>query len=313
NASQFDRAEIEYMNVLRYDPVNVQAFGRLGLIYYEQGRLQRASWFLAKGSQMAPNDLNLRMKLGFIYSSAGQFKLALDEANFILERKPQDDEAPLLLAETATQPKEIAAARQRLETMARTGDRVSVEVALGNLAMREQNLAAAGAAFKKAQALDSKSSVVNASLAALAWAQGDLKQAETLFKAAAEASPIRSPRRMQYVRFKIQTGDPAGARAALAALIQAAPDYLPATLVLAEIAATEKKYDECAGLLDKALALDPDNFDAMLFQGQLDLARGEPEKAVTHMERMTRVYPQVARVHYQLGSAYATANDLVRA
>ena len=143
NAGQFDRAEIEYMNVLRYDPVNVQASGRLGLIYYEQGRLQRASWWLAKGSQMAPNDLNLRMKLGFIYSSAGQFKLALDEANFILERKPLDDEAPLLLAETVTQPKEIVATRQRLETMARTSDRVSVEVALGNLAMREQNLAAA--------------------------------------------------------------------------------------------------------------------------------------------------------------------------
>ena len=313
NASQFDRAEIEYMNVLRYDPVNVQAFGRLGLIYYEQGRLQRASWFLAKGSQMAPNDLNLRMKLGFIYSSAGQFKLALDEANFILERKPQDDEAPLLLAETATQPKEIAAARQRLETMARTGDRVSVEVALGNLAMREQNLAAAGAAFKKAQALDSKSSVVNASLAALAWAQGDLKQAETLFKAAAEASPTRSPRRMQYVRFKIQTGDLAGARQTLDEIRRQTADYLPATLVLVEIAVAEKKYDECAGLLNQVLALDPDNFDALLFQGRLDLTRGEPDKAVTDMERMARVYPQAPVAHYMLGNAYFAANDPVKA
>ena len=72
-AGQFDRAEIEYMNVLRNDPANGQAYGRLGLIYYEQGRLQRALYFLAKGSEMTPTDLSLRLKLGFIYSAAGQF------------------------------------------------------------------------------------------------------------------------------------------------------------------------------------------------------------------------------------------------
>ena len=30
NAGQFDRAEIEYLNVLRYDAGNGQAYGRLG-------------------------------------------------------------------------------------------------------------------------------------------------------------------------------------------------------------------------------------------------------------------------------------------
>ena len=118
--------------------------------------MQRAAFFLAKGSQLSPNDLNYRLKLGFIYTSAGQFKQALDEANFVLEKKPLDDEAPLLLAETVAQPKDIAAMRQRLQTMARSGDRATIEVALGNLALREQNLADAGTALKKAQALDPK-------------------------------------------------------------------------------------------------------------------------------------------------------------
>ena len=313
DAGQFDRAEIEYMNVLRNDPVNSQAYGQLGVIYYEQGRVQRAAFFLAKGSELSPDDLALRTKLGFIYTSAGQYKQALAEANYILERKPQDDEAPLLLAETANQPKEIEAARQRLQTLARAGDRAVLEVALGNLALREQDLAGAGAAFKKAQALDPKSSAVNAALGALTWAQGDLKQAAAFFKAAADASPARSPRRMQYVRFKIQTHDSPGGRQALDEILKAAPDYIPASLVLAEIAATEKKYDECAGLLDKVLALDPDNFDALLFQGQLELARGGSDKAVTEMERMARIYPQVARVYYQLGAAYLTANDSTKA
>jgi len=313
DASQFDRAEVEYLNVLRYDSTNALAFGRLGLIYYEQGRVQRAAYFLGKGSQLATNDLNLRLKLGFIYTSAGQLKPAQDEAIFILGKNPQDDEAPLLLAETVGQQKDVAPVRQRLEALARNGDRAAIEVALGNLALRERDLATAGAAFKKAQALDSKSSAVNAGLGAYSWALGDLKQAEIYFKAAADASPIRSPRRMQYARFKVQTGDLTGARQVLEEILKQVPDYVPATLVLAEIAAAEKKYDESAGWLDKVQALDPDDFDAMLFQGQLDLTRGDADKAVTDMERMARVYPQVPRVHFQLGAAYRAANDPVKA
>jgi tetratricopeptide (TPR) repeat protein len=313
DASQFDRAEVEYLNVLRYDSTNALAFGRLGLIYYEQGRMQRAAYFLGKGSQLATNDLNLRLKLGFIYTSAGQLKPAQDEAIFILGKNPQDDDAPLLLAETVGQPKDVAPVRQRLQALARTGDRAAIEVALGNLALRERDLATAGAAFKKAQALDPKSSAVNAGLGAYSWALGDVKQAETYFKAAADAAPIRSPRRMQYARFKIQTGDLPGARQTLEEILKQVPDYVPATLVLAEIAAAEKKYDESAGWLDKVQALDPDDFDAMLFQGQLDLTRGDADKAVTDMERMARVYPQVPRVHFQLGAAYRAANDPVKA
>ena len=308
-AGQMDRAELEYLNVLRYDNANSQAFGRLGLIYYDQGRLQRAGFFLAKGSELAPEDLDLRLKMGFIYSASGQSTQALAEADYILQKRPLDDEAPLLLAEAAIQPKASAAIRQQLQALAAKGDRAALEVALGNLALREQNGAAAEAAFKKAQALDPKLPAVNTALAMLAWSQDDLKSAAAFFKAAADASPVRSPRRMQYARFKIQTGDAAGGRQTLDEIIQAAPDYIPASLVLAELAANEKKYDECGRLLNKVLAVDPENFDGLLFQGQLDLATANADRAVPDMERMARLYPQVGRVYFQLGAAYFAAND----
>ncbi len=309
NAGQFGSAEIEYINVLRFDRDNRQANLRLGLIYYDQGRLQRAGYFLAKASQLAPDNLEPRLKLGYIYSAVGQYSNALVQANYVLDKQPQDDEAPLVLAEAAVRPKDVAAARQRLQSLARTGDRAALEVALGNLALREGDAATASAAFKQAQTLDAKSAVVNNALAMLAWEQGDLKQAETSFKAGVAASPIRSPRRMQYVRFKIQTGDLVGARAALAEILKTAPDYVPASMVLAEIAFAEKKFDECAGLLDQVLKLDPDNFDSLLYRGQLELAQGQPAAAVTDMERMARVYPQVPMVEFQLGAAYMAANN----
>ena len=312
-AGQFSSAEIEYLNALRWDPVNSQAFSRLGLIYYEEGRLQRAMFFLAKASQMLPENPDLRLKLGFIETSVGRFTNALAEANFVLDNKPQDDDAPLLLAEAAVRPKDAAAARQRLQTMARNGDRAAIEVALGNLAMHDRDVATAAADFKKAQALDPKSAAVNTSLGTLAWANGDLKEADACFKAAADVSPMRSPRRMQYVRFKLQSGDVADAEAALGAIVKTAPDYVPASMLRAEVAAAQKKFDEAQDFLDQVQKLDPDNFDGLLLQGQLDLARGDDLRGVSDMERMARLYPGVPPVHFQLGMAYVGANDPTKA
>jgi len=312
DAGKLDRAEIEYLNVLRNDPANARAYGRLGVIYYDEGRLQRAVFFLGKGSAMATNDLNLRLKLGFIYSAFGKFQEARDAANYVLDHQPQDDEAPLLLAEASLKPKEVEAARQRLQTLIRSGDRAALEVAVGNLFFREHNLTNAETAFRRAQTLDPKSSAVNAALGTLSWAQNDLKTAAAGFKAAAEASSVRSPRRMQYVQFKIRTGDIAGGRQLLDEIIKQAPDYIPALMVAAEIAASEKKFDECGVLLGKVLAQDENNFNAMLFDARLKLAQVKVAEAAAELERMARVYPQVAQVHYELATAYLAGGDMVK-
>ncbi len=242
--------------------------------------------------------------MGFIYSAVGQSTQALAQANFVLSKKPQDDEAVQLLAETAVLPQDIATIRDRIQNMARAGDRAALEVALGNLALRERDVAAASADYKKAQALDPKSVAATDGLAALAWAEGDVKQADALFKAAADASPTNSPRRMLYVRFKTQTGDLVGARRVLTEMVKGAPNYVPASMALAEVALAEKKYDECASLINQVLSLDPNNFDAMLFQGRLDKVRNQPDQAVIDLERMAHDYPQVPRVQYELGVAY---------
>ena len=49
DAGQYDQAEIEYINVLRNDQENADAYGRLGIIYFEEGRYQSAAPFCASG------------------------------------------------------------------------------------------------------------------------------------------------------------------------------------------------------------------------------------------------------------------------
>jgi tetratricopeptide (TPR) repeat protein len=312
-ANDYDRAEIEFLNVLHNDPLNAEAIGKLGNIYFDEGRIQHAAPYLAKGSELATNDLTLRLKLGFIYSAVGKTANARAQANFILDRQPQNDEAPLLLAETAVNPTDIAAVRQRLQALVQHGDRAALQAALGNLALRDHDLPAAAAAFKRALTLDGKFAAAYTGLALLSLSQNDPAQAAANFKQAADLSPPRSPRQMQYARFKLQTGDLAGGEEILNALVKKAPDYLPALMGLAEVAAAQTNYTESASRLEAVLAHDPDNYEAMMFDSRLKLAQHQNAAAVTTLERVTRLFPQAPEAHYQLAVAYFGENDNVKA
>jgi tetratricopeptide (TPR) repeat protein len=314
DSGELDKAEIEYLIVLKTDLTNPQAIGRLGIIYYEQGRYGRAVPFLIKGKELAPEDLELRRKLAAIYLSAGKTKDVRDEAGFVLDRKPQDDEAPLLLAEAAVTTNAAAEAQERLKAVVqKRGETAALDVGLAHLEQIRGDFQGAAADLQRAKALDPKSSSVFWAYGNLYFAQNDQKQAEEAFKMAAELSPPRSPRRLGYAQYKIRAGDLTAGKQLLQEITQKTPDYLPAWRWLAEIALAEKKYDECADMIGRMLARDSLNYDALLLNGQLMLAKGEPDKAVVEFKKTVAAYPQAANAHYQLAVAYAAENEVGQA
>src|ERR1700733_7861100 len=90
DSGQFDKAEAEYLNVIHVDPQNTQAVGRLGVIYFDEGRFQKAAPYLYKGSELDTNNLDLHLKLAQIYLVLGMLKEAHRESEFVLDRNPQD-------------------------------------------------------------------------------------------------------------------------------------------------------------------------------------------------------------------------------
>jgi tetratricopeptide (TPR) repeat protein len=314
DSGELDKAEIEYLIVLRNDPGNAQAIGRLGLIYYDEGRVGHSVPYLEKGSELKPDDLELRLKLAGVYMTAGKWKEARDEANFVLDRNPRDAEAPMLLAESAVATNAIDEVEQRLKAVSqKSGETAALDVAIGSLDLRRKDTVSAEAAFQRAKTLDPKSGATYWALGNLYFLQNDQKRAEEAFKTAAELSPLRSPRRLRYAQFKIQSGDLAEAKRFLQEMTQKTPDYLPAWNWLAEIALREKKYDECADKIGRILARDSLNYDALSLNAQLMLAKGQTDKAIAEFKKVATAYPQVASAHYQLAMAYMAGNDLGQA
>ena len=313
-AGEFEKAEIEYKNALAAVPMDPQAIGRLGLVYFEQGRQMRAFSYLSKAAELQPANLEIKLKLGFMQAAGGKINEARDAALAVLAQKPQDPEAPLLLVETSVQPKQIDEARQRLQSLpAPVVNSAPVIAALGMLELRQRKLTEAEATFKRALALDPKLVAAHSALGLIYLSQKNVALADTALKAAADHSPPRSFKRIQYAQFKIQNKEAAAGRKILEDITKLAPDYIPAWLTLAQMAASDGKPDDSLGYVAKVLARESSHPEALLLSGRLRLAKGENDKAVAEMERMLGMFPQVPQVHFQLSQAYLAKGDINKA
>ncbi len=310
----YDQAEIEYINVLRINHGAAKAYGKLGIMSFEQGRMARAYALLLRSVQLDTNNLDYHLEFGMFHLMAGKRDKAREEAAYVLSRRPQDPDAPGLLADSCATLNEIDSARAYLQKLdVPAAQRAPIEVAIGNLDIRELTHTAAEAAFERARADDPKYGPLYGALGNMYWAQKDIKKADEAFSRSIESAPPRSPRRMKYAQFKIANGDIAGGKRILEDAVAKAPDYLPAMIAIAGVETGEKKFDDANEWLTKVLSRDPDNYDALFLSGRLGMMSGDAEKAVAQFEKMIRAYPKAPQILYQLALAYNAAGDTPKA
>ena len=312
DSGQFDKAEAEYVKAMHADPQNAKAIGRLGLIYFDEGRFQKAAPYLYKGSAMSSSNLELRVKLAQICLAIGDMKQAKTHADFVFKNNPTDPDAPLLVVESAP-PAQLGDLQIQLQTRAANADSAPLETALGVLATRQNDFKAALERFQRALNLDSKFAPAYAALANSYLRFDEVTKAGDAFKAAADCASTTSPFQTDYGEFEIQVGDFAAAEKSFENLTQKVPDYMPAWLGLAEVKLDEKKFDESTNALQKVLDCDPQSLDARLLKARLDLARTNTATAIDEFERLVNTYRQAPRIHYQLALAYIQTGNTEKA
>jgi tetratricopeptide (TPR) repeat protein len=314
DAGKYDSAELEYINVLQDGSENPEAIGRLGVIYLDEGRPQKAFAYLSEATRLDPSNLEVRKKLAQLQIEIGKFKEAGDGLKFVLDHQPTDADAPLLLVTAARTRADVEAVRARLLALPSPAPQKSpVLVALGTIDLHERKYADAEAAFARATAVDPKSADLSTELGFLYLAKKDQAKAESAFADAAKLSGPYSPKKIQYAELEMSLGKLDDAKKTLELITRDAPLYLSAWVKLAQLAAQRKSYDE--GLVDvgKALSVDSENPGALLEKSKLLLAKGSPKDAVTDMESASRDYPKSAQMDIELARAYMAAGSADKA
>ena len=228
----YDKAKIEYLNVLRLGGQNPTAIARLGQIWFEEGAPLKAGAFLIKARDLTRGDLDSRLRLAQVYNSVGKRVEAGQEALFVLQHAPANGQALLFLTELAITPPEIAAAEQAMSSYPEKAS-VWYYLAGANLAMRKSDLTAAQSLIGRALTADPKLAEAHRSRAALLLMQKNQKGAVAELKAAADLSPPRSSMKINYADYLARTGAAAEATAYLKELTKKTPDLLSAWTLLA--------------------------------------------------------------------------------
>jgi tetratricopeptide (TPR) repeat protein len=304
-ADQYDKAEKEYREALRLAPDDPTALRQLAIIYFDQGQIVQAYPLLKKSAELQPDDPETQFKLGQISLASGDYAQARDTASQILEKQPDHEKALLLLASASRKPEDVEDARKLIQNLRdKDHDHPRYHVALGTLDSLQNDPAHAESEFKAALNLDPKSIDALAALGALYWSRKDLKEADQALKTAADLAPPRSPIRLRYVDFKLQTGAAAQAKEILEDMTRKLPDYLPPRVYLMKMACAEHQDEDCATRVQSILTQDPSNFDALFLTASRHLAEGDAEKAVREFEVLARTYGKSAPARYQLARAY---------
>jgi tetratricopeptide (TPR) repeat protein len=313
-AGEYEKARIEYMNVANLNPGSFRAMAGIGKIYFERGQILAAFPYLGTARKLDSNNVEVALDLGLGLQSISQWKKARAEALFVLGKNPSQEDALILLAETTQTAEEVKEVRNQIQELQKqAGEKAGFYLANARLAVRENDLKSAEKAVLEAYKIDPASPWVLIDMGNLSWSKNDVEQADHFFQAAAAASPIRSMRQLRLVELKLQIGAIADAKRLLENITDKAPDQVPALVYEAKIAFAEKKYENCAKLNERILALDRLNYDALVLQGRWKLASGKMADALKDLEQAKSRYPGSWEVRYYIALVHLANDNLDKA
>ncbi len=304
----YERARLEYQTVLQKFPDDPNATEHLALIWYERGATLRALNLLAKMTTLAPGNLDLRLKKARLLFAIGRIAEARNEAAAIIKSSSSAADAFVLLTESVRDPEDLKAADDLMQKHQEKG-KAPYHLAAANLANLRGDLNGAKAAVQRALALDPKSAAAHAALAGVHARQGNTPQALAEYKTAAELAPLRSPERLAQIHYLIQNGSSPEALTLLNDVVRQAPDYLPALHTLAQVALTEKRYDDAIGFLQKALGVEASDHEALILRARIRQARGEIGPALEEFAKFGATFKGLNLEKYYLALAHLQNRD----
>jgi len=311
-AGELEQAKVEYLNVLQMDPQNPVATERMGLIWYEQGGLYRALPILLRTRAQMPGNYEARTKLAVTLAKMGRLEEARQEAITVIRNSPTANEALFVLTETIRTQDDLDVT---LDVIAKSRQAQSAWglVASAKVMFFQENLTNANAQLQRALSLDPKSSVAHAAMAELHFRMRDQQKGRDSLRQGAELAPLRSTIKMSYAEYLVQSGSIPDAIAYLQTLTLQVPDFISPKRMLAQIALSEKRFDEVKRRLTEILAIDSVNIDAALLQAQLLVAQGNVAVAIEQLEALSAANPGFGTIEFQLARTLLSERKVERA
>ena len=323
-----EQAMKQYQKALEIDPDQPEVYSNIGATLARQGRYDKAVPYYRKALEIKPDFAPTHSNLGAALASLGRIDEAIEHHEKALTLAPDLAPSHLKFGETLHLVGRIREAEDRYrEAISLDPSLAEAHLNLGLIAVADQLIPAALDHFRRAAKLAPNFAEAHRNLAKTLAAVGRVADAEQHFNRAVALEPRSARVRLDYADFLSKRGDPSAARreylvaaelmpdnpeplfkigvldlqlrdtvdaeARFRAVVERAPNHAPALNHLAFLLAGQgtKEREEAAGLLRKAVKLDPGNAEYHNNLGVILVRLGNRREALQTLEEAVRLKP----------------------
>jgi tetratricopeptide (TPR) repeat protein len=329
--NRFAEAEALFRRVLQIDPKSLSAHRNLAATFATEGKIPDATEEYKAACALAPQDITLKIELARLYVSQGQFEQAASmlqdvpasrfppeaipvKAATLVATGKQGDAIRLIESANTSPAIELQLAAVFLSANLPDETLHCLELASSNLKHRPalffdlkgRALAAKGkteqalAALRESQKEDPNSPDTLVALAEIYSSQNKHADAVAALKQAQTHDPDSLPILRHLVVEATKAGDTKAAVDAASALSDKSPGN-PDDLYLAAAAMLQENVQGASMVLEKYVALRPDNAKAWMGLGMAYVQQEHYSEARKPLERAITIDPMLAEAEYQLG------------
>lgn len=312
SSGDYASAEIEYLNAIKLDHELHHAVARLGVIYFDQGRLRQAAPHLRRAVQLDPDNLEVAYRLALLYLASGDAAAAKASSLGILETDPQNRHAPIILV-TSLGIEHNQASEQIQQTLeafeAGAPDNPSYQVAQAIRLARLERMDEAKQAVQQALEIDPHAAYAHSTFAKIYAAEGHDDTIEAALSAAAKDTPVRSPFRLELIQFYLQGYDIEKGRSHLTEMLEAAPNLVPALVLLARVEQADNDVEGALKTIHSILYLDPTNHDGLIMKAACLRRLDNAVEAAPLLSDLVKLYPNSHLAYFELAQTHAVLNQ----
>ena len=318
-AQNYDKASVEFQNVLQIDPKNAQARYELGVVNDKQGHLQQAAQMYSDAIQLAPKQdyLDAEIALARLMSIHGAADRALELAESSLKKHPAQPALLVVRAVCKAQKKQLDAALEDANK--------ALQLQPGN----EEAIAVLAGIYKARQDEDKARVLLEGSvqhapnspdlrfmLAQVYSSEGQLTQAEAQYKKIIELRPKQGADRIRLAQFYVGNKRIDAAESELRRAVQELPSDRSLKEALVGFLQSQRGLPAAQAELQKMVAAAPDDYDLQFSLARLYQQSGNSAQAEAIYHKIIdqkRLEPVALQARNQLSAVRLQQNDLTGA
>lgn len=255
----YDKARVEFKNVLQIDPKNAEGYFHLGEVEQGARNPRLAVGYYMKALDISPDYRNAQVKMGRIYLLVGNKEKAGEISKAMLAKNPADpDGRTLHAAIMAVNGDNAGAIKEVSEVLAANPKHVEALDLLSAIYEQTGQKNKAVEILEKAIATDRESTTLRMKLVRLYSEQNNLAKAETLLKDIVALDPDSMRNRINLALFYSRTRQLDKAESVLREAIQADTKDPQRQILLADFLAEQKGLDAAEKQLLSAIKENPD-------------------------------------------------------